>query len=50
MTHDVPEAFRLADPVAVMEAGRVRQLGSPREIRERPADGLRARVRGRGAP
>jgi len=38
VTHDVPEAFRLADRIAVMDAGRIRQIGPPREIAERPAD------------
>ena len=38
VTHDVPEAFRLADRIAVMDAGRIRQIGPPREIVERPAD------------
>jgi osmoprotectant transport system ATP-binding protein len=34
VTHDVPEALRLADEVAVMDAGRVLQHGAPREIRD----------------
>ena len=38
VTHDVREAFRLADRVAVMEAGQLRQFGTPEEIRARPAD------------
>jgi osmoprotectant transport system ATP-binding protein len=38
VTHDLPEAFRLADRVAVMEGGRIRQLGTRAEILERPAD------------
>jgi osmoprotectant transport system ATP-binding protein len=38
VTHDVREAFRLADRVAVMESGRLRQVGTPEEIRARPAD------------
>ncbi len=38
VTHDLAEAFRLADRVAVMEGGRLRQVGTPAEIRERPAD------------
>ncbi len=40
VTHDLPEAFRLADTVAVMDAGRVLQIGTPREIRQSPAPGL----------
>jgi osmoprotectant transport system ATP-binding protein len=38
VTHDIPEAFRLADRVAVLRAGRVVQVGTPREIAEKPAD------------
>jgi len=38
VTHDVPEALRLADRIAVMDAGRVRQFGTTREIVERPVD------------
>jgi osmoprotectant transport system ATP-binding protein len=40
VTHDVPEALRLGDAVAVMDAGRVLQHGPPGEIRERPAEGF----------
>jgi osmoprotectant transport system ATP-binding protein len=36
VTHDVPEAFRLADFLAVMDAGRIVQQGPPAAIRERP--------------
>jgi osmoprotectant transport system ATP-binding protein len=37
VTHDVDEAFRLADAVAVLDAGRVVQIGTPAEIRRAPA-------------
>ncbi len=40
VTHDLPEALRLADEVAVFEHGRVAQCGSPEEIRVRPAPGF----------
>ena len=40
VTHDVPEALRLADEVAVMDRGRVVQRGTPREIREAPQAGF----------
>jgi osmoprotectant transport system ATP-binding protein len=38
VTHDLTEAFRLADRVAVVRDGRVVQVGTPREIVEAPAD------------
>ncbi len=38
VTHDLPEAFRLADRVAVMQEGRVRQVGTREELTRRPAD------------
>ncbi len=37
VTHDQSEAWVLADCVAVMNAGRVEQLGTPEEIYDRPA-------------
>src|ERR1700674_5209225 len=37
VTHDQHEALGLSDRVAVMSAGRVEQLGSPRDVYERPA-------------
>jgi osmoprotectant transport system ATP-binding protein len=37
VTHDLREAFALADRVAVMRAGRIEQTGAPQELRERPA-------------
>ncbi len=37
VTHDQSEALALADRVAVMEAGRIRQLATPAEIYNRPA-------------
>jgi osmoprotectant transport system ATP-binding protein len=38
VTHDLAEAFRLADRVAVLHDGRLVQVGTPRELRESPAD------------
>jgi ABC-type Fe3+/spermidine/putrescine transport system ATPase subunit len=37
VTHDQHEALGLSDRIAVMNAGRIEQLGSAREIYERPA-------------
>lgn len=38
VTHDLREAFLLADRVGVMFGGRVRQMGSREDLLERPAD------------
>lgn len=37
VTHDQEEAFEVADRVVVMNRGRIEQVGSPREVFERPA-------------
>jgi multiple sugar transport system ATP-binding protein len=36
VTHDQVEAMTLADKIVVLNAGRVEQVGSPRELYERP--------------
>ena len=36
VTHDQSEALALADRLAVMEAGRIRQIGTPTEVFHRP--------------
>ncbi len=38
VTHDVTEAFELGDRILLLEAGRVQQLGTPRELLFRPAN------------
>jgi multiple sugar transport system ATP-binding protein len=38
VTHDQAEALALADRIAVMESGKIRQIGSPRDVFARPAD------------
>ena len=38
VTHDQAEALALADRIAVMEDGRIRQLGTPAEVFRRPAN------------
>ena len=54
VTHDQAEAMALGDRIVVMSAGRIEQIGSPREIYHRPANltvasfvGTLNRVRGR---
>ncbi|HYJ49529.1 MAG TPA: ABC transporter ATP-binding protein [Microbacterium sp.] len=37
VTHDQQEALTLSDRIAVFNAGRIEQLGSPRELYEQPA-------------
>jgi iron(III) transport system ATP-binding protein len=46
VTHDQSEAMTTADLIAVMNAGRVEQLGSPREVYERPRSEFVARFLG----
>ncbi len=38
VTHDFDEAIRLADRIAIMEGGRVVQIGTPEELITNPAD------------
>jgi putative spermidine/putrescine transport system ATP-binding protein len=38
VTHDQSEALSLSDRIAVMSQGRIRQLGTPSEIYQRPSD------------
>ncbi|HWE33477.1 MAG TPA: TOBE-like domain-containing protein [Solirubrobacteraceae bacterium] len=38
VTHDQEEAMEVADRIAVMNTGRIEQVGSPREIYDRPAN------------
>ena len=38
VTHDQGEAITLSDRIAVMSEGRIRQLGTPQEIYERPRE------------
>ena len=50
ITHDIVEAFRLADRIAIMREGEVIQIGRPADIVLNPADDYVARVhRGRAA-
>ncbi|MDK3019677.1 ABC transporter ATP-binding protein [Pseudodonghicola flavimaris] len=38
VTHDQEEALTMSDRIAVMNAGKILQVGSPRDIYERPAE------------
>ena len=46
VTHDQVEAMGLGDRIAVMKAGTVRQIGTPKEIYHEPADTFVARFVG----
>lgn len=46
VTHDQVEAMGLGDRIAVMKAGTVRQVGTPQEIYDEPADTFVARFVG----
>ena len=46
VTHDQLEALTLSDLIAVMNAGRIEQLGPPTEIYDRPATAFVARFMG----
>ena len=46
VTHDQEEALSLADRIAVMNRGRIEQMGIPREIYEHPANEFTARFMG----
>jgi glycine betaine/proline transport system ATP-binding protein len=47
VSHDLDEAFRIGDRIAIMEGGRIVQIGGPQEIARSPADDyVRAFFRG----
>ena len=46
VTHDQEEALVMSDRIAVMRAGRIVQIGSGRELYERPVDTFVARFLG----
>ena len=48
VTHDQEEALAMSDRIAVMNRGRVEQIGSPEEIYERPATRFTAEFVGAG--
>lgn len=49
VTHDQEEALSLADRVAVMNGGRVMQVGTPQEVYDHPANAFVASFVGRSA-
>ncbi|ODT58132.1 MULTISPECIES: ABC transporter ATP-binding protein [Paracoccus] len=49
VTHDQDEAMAVASHIAVMEAGRIRQIGTPEALYRRPATPMVARFIGHGA-
>lgn len=40
VTHELPEAFSLADRIAVLNEGRLEEIGTPMELRENPRSEL----------
>ena len=50
VTHDQEEAFSMSDRVAVMNRGRIEQIGGPREVYARPSTLFVAAVRRRLEP
>ena len=46
VTHDQGEAFAISDRIAVMESGRLAQVGTPAELYERPSSRFVARFIG----
>ena len=49
VTHSLAEAVFLSDRIALMREGRIAQIGSPRELYERPVDAFVARFLGDSA-
>ena len=46
VTHDQEEAMAISDHIAVMDEGRIEQVGGPRELYDRPANGFVMRFLG----
>jgi len=46
VTHDLQEAFAMSDRIAVMNGGRIEQIGTPREIYSRPSTRFTAEFAG----
>ena len=50
VTHDQEEAMTMANRIGVMDAGRLEQVATPRELYEAPQFALGRRVRRRRQP
>jgi iron(III) transport system ATP-binding protein len=50
VTHDQQEAMAVSDRIIVMNAGRIEQQGTPRDLYERPATQFLARFMGESNP
>jgi sulfate transport system ATP-binding protein len=46
VTHDQEEAMAISDRIAVMDHGRIEQVGAPRELYDQPANGFVMRFLG----
>ncbi len=46
VTHDMEEAFKLADRIAIMDAGKIVQIGSKKQLQESSSDFVREFLRG----
>lgn len=50
VTHDVPEALAIADRIVLLDHGRIRQIGTPHELYNDPADWDVAQLLGPAIP
>jgi ABC-type Fe3+/spermidine/putrescine transport system ATPase subunit len=50
VTHDQQEAMAVSDRIIVMNAGRIEQQGTPRELYERPTTSFLAHFMGESTP
>ncbi|MEM1045284.1 MAG: ATP-binding cassette domain-containing protein [Pseudomonadota bacterium] len=50
ITHDLEEAIKIADRIAIMESGRIVQIGTPEDLVLRPADDYVARFTSKVPP
>ena len=50
ITHDLDEAIRIGNRIAIMKDGRIVQIGTPEDIVTKPADDYVARTSSRASP